>query len=106
MKYVGRSSSRAEDDGERLIARAARLDGEVVSAARRVADRIRVLAATVRVGTGHGVAALSTEGYALREALNVADIVRVGGVEAVRIEVEFEHRARLALRATGAVLCE
>jgi len=101
---MGQRPSRAEDDGEWDIALAARLDWEVVSAARHVADRVRVVAAAARAGAGNSGAALGAEGYALREALNVADIVRVGRVEAVRVEVKFKHSAGFALRAAGAVL--
>jgi len=98
--------SRAEDDGERDVALAARFDREVVSAARHVADGVRVLAAAARAGAGHGGAARSAEGDALREALDVADIVRVGRVEAVGVEVEFKHGAALARGAAAPVLCE
>jgi len=106
MKYVGLGRSRAEDDGERNIALSARLDWKVVSAASRVADGVCVGATAARAGAGHGGTAVGAERYALREALNVADIVRVGRVEAVRVEIKLQHGARLALRAAGTVLRE
>jgi hypothetical protein len=106
IKYVGLGQSRAEDDSERDIALSARLDWKVVSAASHVADGVRVVAAAARAGAGHGGTAVGAERYALREALNVADIVRVGRVEAVRVEIKLQHGARLALRAAGAVLRE
>jgi hypothetical protein len=86
---------------ESNVTRAAGADGGVITAAREIANRVRLRAPAVRIRASHGLAASGRDLDRLREALDVGDIVCLRSIEVASIKVELAERAALALGTAG-----